>query len=191
MLPSIGSDIPWKTANVRSREKARLNLRNRLGYKWHVTRMVEHPNSLSWVRVHLWMQMSELVELSPSSWDVTRHPNSLSWVRVHLWMRTPELVELSPSSLRGGLHDFLITYEALMCKLSVYPSCIPMCSTGEISSEMEEHLRCKRCFGKCCEMDTLDRYVLNPRVDNRYNNDKVVRWWMMFRNMIYVLVIPC
>ena len=102
MLPSIGSDIPWKTKNVRSREKSRLNLRNRLGYKWHVTRMVEHPNSLSWVRVHLWMQMSELVELSPSSWDVTRHPNSLSWVRVYLWMRTPELVELSPSSLRGS-----------------------------------------------------------------------------------------
>ena len=90
-------------------------------------------------------------------------------------MRTPELVELSSSSLRGGLPDFLITYEALMCKLSVYLSCIPMCSTGEISSEMKEHLRCKRRFGKCCEMDTLDRYVLNPRVDNRYNNDKVVR----------------
>ena len=33
LLPSIGSDIPWKTTNVRSREKARLNLRNRLGYK--------------------------------------------------------------------------------------------------------------------------------------------------------------
>ncbi|KHG19000.1 hypothetical protein F383_26280 [Gossypium arboreum] len=33
----------------------------------HVTRMVEHPNSLSWVRVHLWMRMPELVELSPSS----------------------------------------------------------------------------------------------------------------------------
>ena len=68
--------------------------------------------------------MSELVELCPSSFMDA----------------TPELVELSPSSLRGGLHDFLITYEALMCKLSVYPSCIPMCSTGEISSEMEEHL---------------------------------------------------
>ncbi|KHG21183.1 hypothetical protein F383_27981 [Gossypium arboreum] len=30
-----------------------------------------------------------------------------------------------------------------MCKLSVYSSCISMCSTGEFSSEMEEHLRCK------------------------------------------------
>ena len=47
-------------------------------------------------------------------------------------MRTPELVELSSSSLRGGLHDFLITYVALMCKLSMYPSYIPMCSTGKI-----------------------------------------------------------
>ncbi|KHG20209.1 Phenylalanine--tRNA ligase alpha subunit [Gossypium arboreum] len=42
-------------------------------------------------------------------------------------MQTPELVELSLSSLRGGLHDFLITYVALMCKLSMYPSYIPMC----------------------------------------------------------------
>ena len=62
-----------------------LNLRNGLGYKWHITGIFGHPNSLSWVRVHLWMRMSELVELSPSSWDVTRHPSSLSWVRVHLW----------------------------------------------------------------------------------------------------------
>ena len=128
-------------------KKVPLNLRNGLGYKWHVTRIFWHPNSLSWVRVHLWMRMSELVELSPSSWNVTRHPNSLSWVRVHLWMRTPELVELSPSSLRAGLHDFLITSVALMCKLSMYPSYIPMCSTGEISSLMEEHLRYKWRFG--------------------------------------------
>ena len=48
-------------------KKVPLNLRNGLGYKWHVTRMFGHPNSLSWVRVHLWMRMSELVELSPSS----------------------------------------------------------------------------------------------------------------------------
>ncbi|KHF99714.1 Bis(5'-nucleosyl)-tetraphosphatase, symmetrical [Gossypium arboreum] len=58
-------------------------------------------------------------------------------------MRTPEIIELSSSSLRGGLHDCLITYVALMCKLSMYPSYISMCSTGKISSEMEEHLRCK------------------------------------------------
>ncbi|KHG29923.1 hypothetical protein F383_36023 [Gossypium arboreum] len=32
------------------------------------------------------MRASELVELSPSSRDVTRHPRSLSSVRVHLWM---------------------------------------------------------------------------------------------------------
>ncbi|KAG8474751.1 hypothetical protein CXB51_031286 [Gossypium anomalum] len=44
-------------------------------------------------------------------------------------MRTSELVELSPSSLMGGLHDCLITYVTLMCKLSVYPRDIPMCST--------------------------------------------------------------
>ena len=67
-------------------ENARLNLKNRLGYKWHVTGIFGHPNSLSWVRVHLWMQMSELVELSLSSRDVTRHLSSLSWVRVHLWV---------------------------------------------------------------------------------------------------------
>ena len=165
MLPSIGSDIPWKTANVRSREKARLNLRNRLGYKWHVTRMVEHPNSLSWVRVHLWMRMSELVELSPSSWDVTRHPNSLSWVRVHLWMRTPELVELSPSSLMGGLHDCLIEYVALICKLSMYLNYIPMCSTGKVVLKWRNTRDEKRRIGKWWEMDILDRYVFNPRVE--------------------------
>ncbi|KHG22940.1 hypothetical protein F383_29682 [Gossypium arboreum] len=47
-------------------------------------------------------------------------------------MRMPELVELSPSSLIGGLHGSLATYVALMCKLSMYPSCILMCSTGKI-----------------------------------------------------------
>ena len=47
-------------------------------------------------------------------------------------MRTPELVELSPSSLMGGLHGSLATYVALMCKLSMYPNYIPMCSTGKI-----------------------------------------------------------
>ena len=113
-------------------KKVPLNLRNGLGYKWHVTGIFGHPSSLSWVRVHLWMRASELVELSPSSRDVTRHPSSLSWVRVHLWMRTPELVELSPSSLMGGLHDCLIAYMALMCKLSMYPNYIPMCSTGKV-----------------------------------------------------------
>ncbi|KAG8482734.1 hypothetical protein CXB51_024185 [Gossypium anomalum] len=43
-----------------------------------------------------------------------------------------ELVELSPSSLMGGLHDYLIAYMALMCKLSMYPNYIPMCSTGKV-----------------------------------------------------------
>ncbi|KHG28842.1 hypothetical protein F383_34905 [Gossypium arboreum] len=47
-------------------------------------------------------------------------------------MRTPELVELSPSSLMGGLHGSLAPYAALMCKLSMYSSSIPMCSTGRI-----------------------------------------------------------
>ena len=47
-------------------------------------------------------------------------------------MRTPELVELSPSSLMGKLHGSLATYVALMCELSMYPSYIPMCSTGKI-----------------------------------------------------------
>ncbi|KHG10893.1 hypothetical protein F383_11810 [Gossypium arboreum] len=47
-------------------------------------------------------------------------------------MRTPELIELSPSSLMGRLHGSLATYVALMCKLSIYPSYIPMCSTGKI-----------------------------------------------------------
>ena len=47
-------------------------------------------------------------------------------------MRTPELVELSPSSLMGGLHGSLATYVALMCKLSMYPNYIPMCSTGKV-----------------------------------------------------------
>ena len=32
----------------------------------------------------------------------------------------------------GGLHGSLATYVALMCKLSMYPSYIPMCSTGKI-----------------------------------------------------------
>ncbi|KAG8485596.1 hypothetical protein CXB51_018978 [Gossypium anomalum] len=47
-------------------------------------------------------------------------------------MRTPELVELSPSSLMGGLHNCLFAYMALMCKLSMYPNYIPMCSTGKV-----------------------------------------------------------
>ncbi|KHG23264.1 Non-structural NS1 [Gossypium arboreum] len=47
-------------------------------------------------------------------------------------MRTPELVVLSPSSLMGRLHGSLATYAAFMCKLSMYPSYIPMCSTGKI-----------------------------------------------------------
>ena len=47
-------------------------------------------------------------------------------------MRTPELVELSPSSLMGGLHGNLAIYVALMCKLSMYPNYIPMCSTGKV-----------------------------------------------------------
>ena len=139
-------------------EKARLNLRNRLGYKWHVTRMVEHPNSLSWVRVHLWM-----------------------------W--TPELVELSPSSLMGGLHDCLIAYMALMCKLSMYPNYIPMCSTGKVLLKWRNIRDVKRRIGKWCEMDILNRYVFNPRVEYWYNHYKVIRWWgMMFRNVICVLV---
>ncbi|KHG11283.1 hypothetical protein F383_05974 [Gossypium arboreum] len=33
MLPSIGSNIPWKTTKMCDRGKSRLNLRNRLGYK--------------------------------------------------------------------------------------------------------------------------------------------------------------
>ena len=32
----------------------------------------------------------------------------------------------------GGLHGTLATYVALMCELSMYPSYIPMCSTGKI-----------------------------------------------------------
>ncbi|KHG25493.1 hypothetical protein F383_08268 [Gossypium arboreum] len=47
-------------------------------------------------------------------------------------MRTLELVELSLSSLMGGLHGSLATYVELMCKLSMYPSYISMCSTGKI-----------------------------------------------------------
>ncbi|KHG09970.1 hypothetical protein F383_37121 [Gossypium arboreum] len=47
-------------------------------------------------------------------------------------MRTLELVELSLSSLMGELHGSLATYVALMCKLSMYPSYIPMFSTGKI-----------------------------------------------------------
>ena len=47
-------------------------------------------------------------------------------------MRTPELVELSPSSLMGGLHGSLATYVAFMCKLSMHPNYIPMCSTGKV-----------------------------------------------------------
>ncbi|KHG00033.1 Bis(5'-nucleosyl)-tetraphosphatase, symmetrical [Gossypium arboreum] len=47
-------------------------------------------------------------------------------------MQMPELIELSPSSLMGGLHGSLATYAALMCKISMYPSYILMCSTGKI-----------------------------------------------------------
>ncbi|KHF99915.1 Tetraacyldisaccharide 4'-kinase [Gossypium arboreum] len=47
-------------------------------------------------------------------------------------MRTLELIELSPSSLMGWLHGSLATYVALMCKISMYPSYIPICSTGKI-----------------------------------------------------------
>ncbi|KHG22137.1 hypothetical protein F383_26949 [Gossypium arboreum] len=47
-------------------------------------------------------------------------------------MRTAELVELSPSLLMGGLYGSWATYATLMCKLSMYPSYIPMCSMGKI-----------------------------------------------------------
>ncbi|KHG16532.1 hypothetical protein F383_09931 [Gossypium arboreum] len=47
-------------------------------------------------------------------------------------MRMPELIELRPSSLMGGLHGSLATYVEHMCKLSMYLSYIPMCSTGKI-----------------------------------------------------------
>ncbi|KHF99517.1 Bis(5'-nucleosyl)-tetraphosphatase, symmetrical [Gossypium arboreum] len=47
-------------------------------------------------------------------------------------MRMPKLVELSPSSLMGRLHGSLATYMELMCKISMYLSYIPMCSTGKI-----------------------------------------------------------
>ena len=158
-----------------SRKKARLNLRNRLGYKWHVTRMVEHPNSLSWVRVHLWMRMSELVELSPSSRDVTRHPSSLSWVRVHLWMRTPELVELSPSSLMGGLHGSLATYVALMCKLSMYPNYIPMCSTGKVLLKWRNTQDERDVLVSVVKWVLWTGMYLTLGLKTRYNNN-MVRW---------------
>ena len=156
-------------------KKSRLNLRNRLGYKWHVTGIFGHPSSLSWVWVHLWMQMSELVELSPSSRDVTRHPSSLSWVRVHLWMRTPELVELSPSSLMGGLHGSLATYVALMCKLSMYPNYILMCSTGKILLKWRNTRDERDVLVSVVKWILWTGMYLTLGLKTRYNNN-MVRW---------------
>ena len=125
-------------------ENARLNLRNRLGYKWHVTRMVEHPNSLS-------------------------------WVRVHLWMRTPELVELSPSSLMGGLHGSLATYVALMCKLSMYPNYIPMCSTGKVLLKWRNTRDERDILVSVVKWILWTGMYLTLGLKNRYNNN-MVRW---------------